>query len=110
MKIRCLIVDDEPLARSIIAQYASKLPYLAIVGNCEDAVEASEFLRHTDIDLVFLDINMPGIDGMTFAKTLDNSTLNSRNLNLLTFGKNPKQESFNIYHGLPGICRRGIQH
>ena len=74
MKIRCLIVDDEPLARSIIAQYASKLPYLAIVGNCEDAVEASEFLRHTDIDLVFLDINMPGIDGMTFAKTLDNST------------------------------------
>jgi DNA-binding LytR/AlgR family response regulator len=75
MKIRALIIDDEPLARNVILQYSKKIEYLEIVCSCEDAMQAFDTLNHTKIDLLFLDINMPIISGIAFLKTLKNPPL-----------------------------------
>ncbi len=64
--IKCLIVDDEPLAREAIRVYIEKLPELEIVDECENAIQAMSCLRQKRIDLIFLDIEMPEIDGITF--------------------------------------------
>ena len=69
MKLRCLIVDDEPIARQIIAQYCSQLQ-LDIVGSCGDALEAREVIRSENVDVIFVDITMPILDGIAFVKTL----------------------------------------
>lgn len=68
--IKCLIVDDEPIARQIIEGYAKQYPLLEVVASCEDAMEARIQLQRHAIDLIFLDINMPVIDGIGFLKTL----------------------------------------
>lgn len=68
--IKCLIVDDEPIARQIIEGYAKQYPLLEVVASCEDAMEARIQLQKQPIDLIFLDINMPVIDGIGFLKTL----------------------------------------
>ena len=70
MKLRCLIVDDEPIARQIIEKYCSYLPELDAVGSCGDALQAKQFLSDKDVDIIFLDINMPILDGRAFVKTL----------------------------------------
>lgn len=72
MEIKALIIDDEPLARNIIREYAKKLPSLTIVGECEDAICAHEMLQNNPVDLLFLDINMPKLTGIEFLKTLKN--------------------------------------
>ena len=66
----CLIVDDEPIACDIIAQYCSHLPFLNIVAVCGDAFEAKSILTTNQIDIIFLDIHMPVLDGLSFLKTL----------------------------------------
>lgn len=68
--IRCLVVDDEPLAREAIITYIEKMPDLALVGECENAIQAMSILRENHIDLIFLDIEMPEIDGVSFLKYL----------------------------------------
>lgn len=70
MKYKYLIVDDEPLARKLIASHASKIEGLESAGECGDAIEASNFLRTHSIDLIFLDIQMPEITGLQFISTL----------------------------------------
>ncbi|MBN2774362.1 MAG: response regulator, partial [Prolixibacteraceae bacterium] len=75
MKIKALIIDDEPLARNIIIQYANKIDYLDIVCSCEDAIQAFDVLNNKQIDLLFLDINMPTISGISFLKSLKNPPL-----------------------------------
>ena len=72
MKIKALIVDDEPLAQNVIQQYAQKLPDLLIVGTCDDAICANKMLKENAIDILFLDINMPKLSGISFLKNLDN--------------------------------------
>ncbi|PIB29403.1 DNA-binding response regulator [Maribacter sp. 4G9] len=72
MTYNCLIVDDEPLAQELIAEYVSKIPELHVVGRCSNALEASSFLAKERIDLLFLDINMPVIKGIHFFKNLVN--------------------------------------
>ena len=69
-KYNCLIIDDEPIARSIIETYCGHLPYLQVAGSCENAIEAKLFLQKQDTDILFLDINMPVMDGISFLKTL----------------------------------------
>ncbi len=71
-RIKCLIVDDEPIARNLLIDYCSYLTNLEVVGVCEDAFEAREYLMHQKIDLIFLDINMPLLDGVSFLKTIKN--------------------------------------
>lgn len=68
----CLIVDDEPIARDIIKNYCGHFPYLQVTGVSGNALEAKAILHNEKIDILFLDINMPIIDGISFLKTLKN--------------------------------------
>jgi len=72
MKFKYLIVDDEPLARKLIAAHASKVEGLELVGECGNAIEAANLLRNKSVDLIFLDIQMPEMTGFQFASTLKN--------------------------------------
>ena len=69
--IRCLAIDDEPLALRQIADYIKKTPFLELAGQCESASGAIELLENTPVDLMFVDINMPDLSGMDFVKALD---------------------------------------
>jgi len=75
MEIKAIIIDDEPLARNVILEYAKKIPSLNIVGECEDAICAHQLLQNKTVDLLFLDINMPKLTGIEFLKTLKNPPL-----------------------------------
>ena len=68
--INCLIVDDEPIAREIVKTYCSHLAALHIVASCGNALDAKMVLQQQKIDILFLDINMPVLDGIAFLKTL----------------------------------------
>ena len=70
--IRCLIVEDEPLAREIISRYVQQLPTLQLVGECANAIQAFAFLQQHTVDLMFLDIRMPQLNGNDFLKALQN--------------------------------------
>jgi len=70
--IRCLIVDDEPPAREIIRRYILEVPSLELAGECANAIQAFSFLQHQQVDLIFLDIRMPQLNGNDFLKTLKN--------------------------------------
>ena len=72
MKTKCIIVDDEPLARELIRGHVQKLENFEIVEECENAMKAMESLRNQHVDLMFLDIKMPQISGIEFLKTLKN--------------------------------------
>ncbi len=68
--IRCLAIDDEPLALQQIATYINKVPYLELAAQCQSAVEARQFLERDSVDAIFCDINMPDLNGMDFVKSL----------------------------------------
>ena len=70
--IRCLIVDDEPLASKVIATYVQPIHNLELVKICHNPIEAFNLLNTEKIDLIFLDINMPEINGMDFLRSLNN--------------------------------------
>lgn len=72
MKIRCLLIDDEPIALEILKKHIQKLENLEISGICANAVEAFELLRKHPVDLIFLDIQMPKITGIDFLRALKN--------------------------------------
>ena len=68
--IRCMAIDDEPLALQQIAAYIGKVPFLELAVQCQSAVEAKKFLEHDTVDAIFCDINMPDLNGMDFVKSL----------------------------------------
>ena len=70
MNITCLIVEDEPLARSLLEQYVQKVPSLQLLQSCASPLDAMEFLRNHAVDILFLDIQMPEITGITLLKIL----------------------------------------
>ncbi|WKN45704.1 LytR/AlgR family response regulator transcription factor [Tunicatimonas pelagia] len=70
MKINCLVVDDEPLAREGLAGYVQDLDFLNLVGECESPLEAGTMLDQHSVDLIFLDVQMPKINGIDFLKTI----------------------------------------
>lgn len=70
--IRCLIIDDEPPAREIIARYIQQIPFLELVGECSNAIQALTFLQQSNVDLLFLDIRLPQLNGNDFLKTIKN--------------------------------------
>ena len=69
-KIKCIIVEDEPLAAKVLSDYASQVPFLELNGTFKDAILATEYLRENTVDLIFLDIHLPKLKGMAFLKTL----------------------------------------
>ncbi len=70
MKIKCLIVDDEVLAQNVIEKYIDSIPTLKLAGKCDNAIDAISFLHDNDVDLIFLDLNMPELNGLDMLKTL----------------------------------------
>jgi len=68
--IRCLAIDDEPLALGQLVAYISKVPFLELAAQCQSALEARTFLEHDTVDAIFCDINMPDLNGMDFVKSL----------------------------------------
>lgn len=75
MKIRCLIVDDEQLARRLLKDFAAKLPQLEVVAFCKNSMQALEVLQKETIDLIFLDIQMPDLSGIDLIKSLSHKPL-----------------------------------
>lgn len=69
-KIKCIIVEDEPLATKVLADYVSQVPFLELQETFKDAILATDWLRHHITDLIFLDIHLPKLKGMAFLKTL----------------------------------------
>lgn len=72
MTIKCLVIDDEPVARKGIAGYVNQTSFLTLAGICKSAIEANEFLRREKADLLFLDIQMPDLTGTEFVRSLEN--------------------------------------
>jgi two-component system, LytTR family, response regulator len=70
-KTRCLIVDDEPIGIRVIRSYLERIPDMEIVGACQDPIEAFELIGRTDVDLIFLDINMPELSGIDLIRSLE---------------------------------------
>jgi DNA-binding LytR/AlgR family response regulator len=70
--IKCIIIEDEPLAVKILSDYISQIPFLELNGVFKDAILAAEFLRDNSVDLLFLDIHLPKLKGLAFLKTLTN--------------------------------------
>ena len=68
--IRCIAIDDEPLALQQIAAYIGKVPFLELAAQCQSALEAQRFLQSDTVDAIFCDINMPDLNGMDFIKSL----------------------------------------
>jgi two-component system, LytTR family, response regulator len=75
LNINCLIVDDEPLARNLLTDYVRKVPYLNLIKACSGPLEAMEELRKNPVDLLFLDVQMPEITGISFLKSLQKKPL-----------------------------------
>jgi two-component system LytT family response regulator len=71
MKLNCLIVDDEPLSLDVLEKYIQDYPELQLAGRCLDAFSAQKMLKATEVDLLFLDINMPKLSGINMVKAMD---------------------------------------
>ena len=69
-KIKCIIIEDEPLAVKVLTDYIAQVPFLELQASFKDALLATDFLRHNSTELIFLDIHLPKLKGMAFLKTL----------------------------------------
>src|SRR5215203_3049356 len=69
-KLKCIIIEDEPLAVKVLSDYIGQVPFLDLQSVFKDAIVATEYLRDHPVDLIFLDIHLPRLKGMAFLKTL----------------------------------------
>lgn len=74
-KLSCIIVDDEPVARKILHEFVEQVPFMQTLGKFENAIKAEAFLKNNDIDLLFLDIEMPKISGLQLLQNIDKKPL-----------------------------------
>jgi two-component system, LytTR family, response regulator len=70
LKLKCLAIDDEPLALELLEDNIRQLPFLELVGKCSNAMEAMQFMQQQEVDLIFLDIQMPGLTGLQFIQSM----------------------------------------
>ncbi|MBL4677823.1 MAG: response regulator transcription factor [Mucilaginibacter sp.] len=75
MQLKCVAIDDEPLALELIKNYVSRFPSLTLVQTFEDAISGAEYLRKNPVDLLFVDINMPDITGIDLVRALDSKPM-----------------------------------
>lgn len=75
MKINCLIIDDEPLAINVIKNYLEPIENFEVINTFSNPIEGLNFLKNNNVDVIFLDINMPVLDGINFIKSLENPPL-----------------------------------
>ena len=69
MKLKCLIIDDEPIARKVLQEFIADIEFLELAGQAENPLKAMALLRDNNIDIIFLDVNMPKINGIEFLKS-----------------------------------------
>ena len=93
----CIIVDDEPLAVKLLESFVARTPQLELKGSYTDSVEAVAALRQTPVDLVFLDIQMPDMDGMELARTISHSPQPAHRSPLIIFTTAFKEYAFDSY-------------
>jgi DNA-binding LytR/AlgR family response regulator len=74
-KLNCVVADDEPLALELITGYVERMPFLNLIKSCSNAYEVMEVAKNTQVDLAFLDIQMPGLNGLELARAIDPKTL-----------------------------------
>ena len=72
MKIKCIVTDDEPIARKGLCGYIEKIDYLTLIGECEDALQLNNLLKTEQPDLIFLDIEMPYLSGLDLLSSIQN--------------------------------------
>ena len=72
-KLKCVIIDDEPIARKVLAEFIDDIDYLELTGEAENPTKALSLLGKHSVDIIFLDINMPKINGIDFLKSSKNS-------------------------------------
>ena len=75
MAVKCIIVDDEPLAQDVLKDYVEACPELELLAVCKNALEAGEIMHSQEVDLLFLDVNMPRLTGINFVKSLNHTPL-----------------------------------
>lgn len=92
MKLNCIIVDDEPLALELLADNISRIPYLQLQATCRNAMEAISVLQQSPVDLVFSDIQMPGLNGLDMIRSLSNKPM----FILITAYQQYALEGFNV--------------
>ena len=73
--MKCIAIDDEPLALTQLSDYISQVPFWSLVKSCQDAFEAMKILSEEEVDLIFVDINMPDLNGLDFIRSLVNRPL-----------------------------------
>ena len=73
--MKCIIIDDEPLAQQIVEDYIKKIPFLKLEKKCDSVFDAMRVLQRTKIDLIFLDIHLPNVTGIEFVKSLENKPM-----------------------------------
>src|SRR6187455_1775227 len=72
ISVKCMIVDDEPMARDVIRRYIENIPSLSITGEFGNAIDAMMFMQENTVDMIFLDIRMPQLNGTDFVRSLRN--------------------------------------
>ena len=92
MTMKCIAIDDEPLALKLLEDNISKLPYLNLVASCRNAFDAMKVLQENKIDLIFIDIQMPGLTGLQFIASLESKPL----VIFITAYKEYALESYNL--------------
>src|ERR1043165_1904344 len=92
MHMKCIIVDDNKLSREMVKQLVEQVDFLELKGECQNPVEAFNYLQKEDIDLVFLDVEMPGMTGIELVKNLEKRPI----IILITAKKNYAVEMFEL--------------